>query len=83
MEVDRRVLEAKLLPELQEIGLALDIEGVKKFRKKELIEAILTEAGVAVDDAAEVGEKPQLAAVPELEQPGWCRRGRRKRKTRV
>jgi transcription termination factor Rho len=45
--VERGVLESKLLPELQEIGLALDIEGVKKLRKKDLINAILNEAGVA------------------------------------
>jgi transcription termination factor Rho len=47
MEVaDRGVLEGKLLPELQEIGMALDIDGVKKLRKKDLIDAILQEAGV-------------------------------------
>ncbi|MBU1670216.1 MAG: transcription termination factor Rho [Actinobacteria bacterium] len=56
--VDRRVLEAKLLPELQEIGLALDIDGVKKLRKKELINAILQEAGVITE------EKPHLEEVP-------------------
>ena len=44
--VDRSVLETKLLPELQEIGLALDLDGVKKLRKKDLINAILEEAGV-------------------------------------
>ncbi|MCJ7744901.1 MAG: transcription termination factor Rho [Actinobacteria bacterium] len=56
--VDRSVLETKLLPELQEIGQALEIEGVKKLRKKELVEAILQEAGVLEE------EKPRLAAVP-------------------
>jgi transcription termination factor Rho len=56
--VDRSVLEAKLLPELQEIGQALEIEGVRKLRKKELVEAILQEAGVLEE------EKPHLAAVP-------------------
>jgi transcription termination factor Rho len=56
--VDRSVLEAKLLPELQEIGQALEIEGVRKLRKKELVEAILQEAGVLGE------EKPHLAAVP-------------------
>jgi transcription termination factor Rho len=56
--VDRSVLETKLLPELQEIGQALEIEGVKKLRKKELVEAILQEAGVLEE------EKPHLAAVP-------------------
>jgi transcription termination factor Rho len=56
--VDRTVLETKLLPELQEIGMALEIDGVRKLRKKELIEAILTEAGVASD------EKPVLTEVP-------------------
>ncbi|MBN1288807.1 MAG: transcription termination factor Rho [Actinobacteria bacterium] len=43
---DRAVLEVKLLPELQEIGTAMSIDGVKKLRKKELIDAILQEAGV-------------------------------------
>jgi transcription termination factor Rho len=56
--VDRSVLETKLLPELQEIGLALDIDGVKKLRKKDLINAILAEAGVLAD------EKPLLQEVP-------------------
>ena len=56
--VDKSVLETKLLPELQEIGQALEIEGVRKLRKKELIDAILLEAGV-LDE-----EKPHLAAVP-------------------
>jgi transcription termination factor Rho len=49
--VERGVLEGKLLPELQEIGLALDIDGVKKLRKKDLIDAILNEAGVAGEGA--------------------------------
>ena len=48
--VDRGVLESKLLPELQEIGMALEIEGVKKLRKKDLIDAILGEAGTAAGD---------------------------------
>jgi len=56
--VDRSVLETKLLPELQEIGLALDIDGVKKLRKKDLINAILAEAGVLAE------EKPMLQEVP-------------------
>ena len=56
--VDRSVLETKLLPELQEIGQALEIEGVRKLRKKELIEAILVEAGVLEED------RPHLTAVP-------------------
>jgi transcription termination factor Rho len=60
--VDRSVLEAKLLPELQEIGQALDLEGVRKLRKKELIDAILQEAGVLEE------VKPHLAAVPPNEQ---------------
>lgn len=56
--VDKDVLESKLLPELQEIGQALEIEGVKKLRKKELINAILEEAGAAG------AEKPDLREVP-------------------
>ena len=48
--VDRGVLESKLLHELQEIGMALEIEGVKKLRKKDLIDAILGEAGTAAGD---------------------------------
>ncbi|MBN1288864.1 MAG: transcription termination factor Rho [Actinobacteria bacterium] len=49
---DRAVLEVKLLPELQEIGTAMAIDGVKKLRKKELIDAILKEAGVMVDGSS-------------------------------
>ena len=60
--VDRKVLETKLLPELQEIGLALEIDGVKKFRKKDLINAILTEAGVMSEG------KPILQEVPPPEE---------------
>ncbi|HEY5532082.1 MAG TPA: transcription termination factor Rho [Candidatus Anoxymicrobiaceae bacterium] len=60
--VDRAVLETKLLPELQEIGLALEIDGVKKLRKKDLINAILTEAGVISED------KPVLQEVPTPEE---------------
>jgi transcription termination factor Rho len=48
--IDKSLLESKLLPELQEIGQALEIEGVRKLRKKELIDAILEEAGVAAND---------------------------------
>jgi transcription termination factor Rho len=61
--IDRKLLEVKLLPELQEIGQALEIEGVKKYRKKELIDAILREAGVLADErpAQIIGE----VAVPE------------------
>ncbi len=66
--VDRGVLEGKLLPELQEIGLALEIDGVKKFRKKALIDAILTEAG-AMDDAKTVlREVPPPPEVVEEEE---------------
>ncbi|PKQ27854.1 MAG: transcription termination factor Rho [Candidatus Anoxymicrobium japonicum] len=42
--IDRSVLESKLLAELQEIGAAIELEGVKKLRKKDLIDAILKEA---------------------------------------
>jgi transcription termination factor Rho len=67
--VDRSVLEAKLLPELQEIGLALDIDGVKKLRKKDLINAILTEAGVMPDgeEKSHLQEVPMPEVAPEEE----------------
>ncbi len=75
MEVaDRGVLEAKLLPELQQIGMALDIDGVKKLRKKDLIDAILQEAGAAPngdgqEPSAEAGEPREAAAAPiEIEE---------------
>ncbi len=76
MEVDRSVLEAKLLPELQEIGLALEIDGVKKLRKKALIDAIMNEAGVATEDGPAVvlsevptgGEEPNGEVVEEEEE---------------
>lgn len=68
--IDRKLLEVKLLPELQEIGQALDIEGVKKFRKKELIDAILLEAGAVTDEkpAVEPGTRPVEAKVDEEEE---------------
>ncbi|MHB8896055.1 MAG: transcription termination factor Rho [Candidatus Geothermincolia bacterium] len=72
MEVaDRGVLEGKLLPELQEIGLALDIEGVKKLRKKDLIDAILQEAGVMPngDGQAQGADPPQAAVEVQAEAP--------------
>ena len=63
------VLQAKLLPELQEIGLALEIDGVKKLRKKELIGAILMEAGVATEEEYPLKEvKPQVKEEPEKEE---------------
>ncbi|MBU4490733.1 MAG: transcription termination factor Rho [Actinobacteria bacterium] len=67
--VDMSVLQAKLLPELQEIGLALEIDGVKKLRKKELIGAILMEAGVATEEEYPLKEvKPQVKEEPEKEE---------------
>lgn len=66
--VDRSVLEAKLLPELQEIGLALELEGVKKYRKKELIGAILMETGVVTEEESPPKEKPQAKQEPKKEK---------------
>jgi transcription termination factor Rho len=73
--VDRSVLEAKLLPELQEIGMALEIDGVKKLRKKALIDAILNEAGVAtaespvvLSEVPAVREEPNGQVVEEEEE---------------
>jgi len=66
--VDRSVLETKLLPELQEIGLALELEGVKKYRKKELIGAILMETGVMTEEELPPKEKPQARQEPKKEK---------------
>ena len=41
---DRSVLEAKLLPELQQIAQTLGVEGVQKLRKAGLIDAIVDRA---------------------------------------
>jgi len=72
--IDRKLLEVKLLPELQEIGQALDIDGVKKYRKKELIDAILKETGMLTDEkAASVNLRPaeaQKAKEEEEEEEG-------------
>ena len=65
--VERGVLEAKLLPELQQIGIALNIEGIKKLRKKELIEAILEEAGVGNGGDGDGGDGNGTVAVDEVE----------------
>ncbi|MDD5448921.1 MAG: transcription termination factor Rho [Actinomycetota bacterium] len=56
---NRELLESKLLNELQEIGQALEIEGVKKLRKKELIDAILEEVGAEIRNPVEVLEPPK------------------------
>ncbi len=72
MEVtDRTVLEGKLLPELQEIGLAMQIDGVKKLRKKDLIDAILQEAGATPNgDGQEPAADAETAqAVTKAEAP--------------
>lgn len=61
--VDRSLLESKLLTELQEIGMALEIEGVKKLRKKELIDAILAEAGVLTKEKPPDGRAPSETKV--------------------
>jgi transcription termination factor Rho len=68
--LDRKMLEDKLLPELQEIGQALGIEAVKKFRKKELIDAILQEAGVqpGEEGPAPAGEAAEGQRRPEPEE---------------
>jgi transcription termination factor Rho len=66
--VDRSVLEAKLLPELQEIGLALELKGVKKYRKKELIGAILMETGVITEEESPPKEKPKPKQEPMKEK---------------
>jgi transcription termination factor Rho len=42
---DRSLLEAKLLPELQQIAQTLGVEGVQKLRKAGLIDAIVDRAG--------------------------------------
>jgi transcription termination factor Rho len=42
---DRTTLESKLLPELQQIGQALGIEGVQRLRKAGLIDAIVERSG--------------------------------------
>jgi transcription termination factor Rho len=77
--VDRGVLESKLLPELQEIGMALDIDGVKKLRKKDLIDAIMNEAGAASGDGNGEGSidpitkehiPPPVEVVEEEEEEG-------------
>ncbi len=70
--VDRKLLEDKLLSELQEIGQALEIEGVKKYRKKELIDLILREVGALNDEkTAEVAvdEQVETEAKPAKEEP--------------
>ncbi len=66
--VDRNVLETKLLPELQEIGLALELEGVKKYRKKELIGAILMETGVIAEEESPPKNRPGAKQEPRKEE---------------
>ncbi len=71
--VDRKLLEDKLLTELQEIGQALEIEGVKKYRKKELIDLILREVGALTDEKpAEIVEEEhiEVEAKPTKEELG-------------
>jgi transcription termination factor Rho len=72
--IDRSLLEAKLLPELQEIGQALEIDGVKKFRKKELIDAILSEASPTEGKSSGVIQKmetqPPARPAPPPEEDG-------------
>jgi len=43
--MERSALEAKLLPELQQIAQTLGVEGTQKLRKAGLIDAIVTAAG--------------------------------------
>ena len=53
MEVlEKSELESKLLPELQEVGQELKIEGVRKLRKAELIEVILRDQAETQGDEA-------------------------------
>jgi transcription termination factor Rho len=49
---DRGVLEAKLLPELQQIAQTMGVEGAQRMRKAGLIDAIVAKAG---DDAPTSG----------------------------
>ena len=42
---DRGVLEAKLLPELQQIAQTIGVEGAQKLRKAGLIDAIVAKSG--------------------------------------
>jgi transcription termination factor Rho len=53
---DRTVLEAKLLPELQQIAQTLGVEGGQKLRKAGLIDAIVERAG-DVNGAGANGER--------------------------
>ena len=62
--MDRSVLEAKLLPELQQIAHNLGVEGTQKLRKAGLIDAIVA-ASSNGDGAATNGE----AAVTVAETP--------------
>ena len=67
MEVLEKIeLESKLLPELQEIGQELKIEGVKRLRKAGLIEAILrAQTGATEGEAWEKIEGEEKRQAPE------------------
>jgi transcription termination factor Rho len=54
---DRGVLEAKLLPELQQIAQTIGVEGAQKLRKAGLIDAIVAKSG-----GGSSGESPAEAA---------------------
>lgn len=54
--MDRSLLEKKALAELREIAAALDLSGVQRMKKANLVDLILEEAAKATGDTAAAGD---------------------------
>src|SRR5215218_8994893 len=87
--LDRSALEQSPLADLHLLANELGVDGFRRLRKPDLIDAILArqsgdETGVVEEPVAAVPEEPvaavpeePVAAVPEEEAPKRSRRGRR------
>ena len=67
--MERSALEAKLLPELQQIAQTLGVEGTQKLRKAGLIDAIVSAAGNGQGAAAREDTSASAATSTTTEEP--------------
>jgi transcription termination factor Rho len=81
--LDREALDESPLADLHTIASELSIDGYRRLRRADLIEAILDRQGgrsVAPEDAGEAASTPTLAAEPQADDDGAAPRRRRGRR---
>jgi transcription termination factor Rho len=66
---DRSELEAKLLPELQQMAQAMGIEGAQRLRKAGLIDAIVAKNGDRAEESSSTEAKTDATETAEARKP--------------